>query len=88
MFLCFLCVFLLFKFCVCLFWLWFCFVVGLLLVLFFFWFCVVFLVFCFFGGFKGQVRWPKRATSLGPKPALFFVLFFLVVFFCVFVLVS
>ena len=30
----------------------------------------------FFGGFKGQVRWPKRATSLGPKPSLFFGCFF------------
>ena len=38
--------------------------------LFFFVFLLFFLVFvffgggCFLGGFKGQVRWPKRATSL------------------------
>ena len=41
-------------------------------------FFLVFLVFlyfifcfCFFWGFKGQVRWPEGPTSLGPKPSLF-----------------
>ena len=52
-------------------------------------------VFVFWGGFKGQVRWSERGTSLGPKPSLFvlvcfscfdfFLLFFLLLlFFCFF----
>ena len=52
----------------------------------------LFLVGMFFGGFKGQVRRPLRATSIGPKPSLFvlfcfwfvFVCFVLVVGFCLF----
>ena len=40
-------------------------------------FLFVFVVcFCFFGGFKGHVRWPWRATSLGPKPSLFYLFCF------------
>ena len=39
---------------------------------------VVLVCFSFFPwGFKGQVRWPKRATSLGPKPSFFVLLVFL-----------
>ena len=56
--------FVLFLFC--------CWIVfGVVLVQFFLFFLV------FFGGFKGQVRWPKRATSLGPKPSLFLFFCFL-----------
>ena len=55
----------------------------LILLVFFVFSCLFPLSFCFFfhcflfclGGFKGQVRWPWRATSLGPKPSL-------LVFFC------
>ena len=53
----------------------------------FLFFC--FLLFVVWGGFKGQVRWPNtffRGTSLGPKPSLFCVFFF--VFFCVLSLLS
>ena len=45
----------------------------------------LFFCFCFFGGFKGQVRGSgevaRRATSLGPKPSLFSLFVFLFVFF-------
>ena len=53
--------------------------------LFLFLFWLFFFVFYFvcFGGFKGQVRWPRRATSLGPKPSLFIIL--LCIFLFVFV---
>ena len=53
---------------------WIVFCIGSCFVFVFFFFAFVFLV--FFGGFKGQVRWPKRATSLGPKPSLFYCLVF------------
>ena len=50
----------------------------------FFCFCF-FLLFCFFGGFKGQVRWPKGPPHLALNPPyflfLFFFLFFVVLFF-------
>ena len=38
-------------------------------------FFVFFSVSFFWGGVKGQVRWPQRATSLGPKPSFFFYAF-------------
>ena len=86
------CVFLLFRFCFCLFWLCFCFVVGLLLVLFLFLggFCVFssFCFFfggggCFFGGFKGQVRWPKGPPHLALNLLIFVLFFVAFLFFCV-----
>ena len=50
---------------------------------FFFWFVLLFFLFCFsfFGGFKGQVRWPKGPPHLALNPpfSLFFVCLF---FFC------
>ena len=59
------------------------FVSVLLLVLFLFLFVLFycFCVFCFlfFGGFKGQVRWPKGPPHLALNPPYFY--FFL--FFCV-----
>ena len=45
-------------------------------------------VFCFFGGFKGQVTVAQRATSLGPKPSLFSFFCFVFVFLFFFVLLS
>ena len=68
---------------------------------FFLFFCLFFCFCVFFGGFKGQVRWPEgpphlalnppcffffvffvlRATSLGPKPSLFVIVVFVVLFF-------
>ena len=47
----------------------------------FFWF-----LFVFFGGFKGQVRWPKGPPRLALKPSLFVLLCFCFVSVC-FVLV-
>ena len=52
----------------------------------FFWgffFLVFFLFLCFFGGFKGQVRWPEGPPHLALNPPFFFVLcfVFLLVFF-------
>ena len=79
---CFLC---LFSFCFgFVFLLCFCFVVGLFLVLLlfsYFSFLLSFYFFCFFclffGGFKGQVRSPKRPPHLALNPPyfLFFVCF-------------
>ena len=41
-----------------------------------------FFVFCFFGGFEGQVRWPKGPPHLALNPPYFlFVFFFVVCFF-------
>ena len=74
-----------------LFWFFFCsgfvflcfgFVSVLLLVLFlFFAFYTLFFVLCYFGGFKGQVRWPKGPPHVALNPTyvclfLFFFLFF------------
>ena len=56
-------VFVLFLFC-------FCFV----FVLFLFCFCFVFVLFLF-GGFKGQVRWPKGPPHLALNPPYLFVFF-------------
>ena len=53
---------------------------------FFFCFCVCFLffvcflfvfVFCFFGGFKGQARWPKGPPHLALNPPYFCFCYFL-----------
>ena len=47
-------------------------------------FCFVFFCFffvLFFGGFKGQVRWPKGPPHLALNPPYFFVFVFCVVFF-------
>ena len=58
----------------------FCF--GFLLAFFvlFFFFFFVFLCFVFFGGFKGQVRWPKGPPHLALNPPYFFVFVFLLFF--------
>ena len=48
--------------------------------------CVVFFWFLFFGGFKGQVRWPKGPLRLALKPSLFVLFCFCFVSAC-FVLV-
>ena len=50
-------------------------------------FCLFFLVFdffvsVFFGGFKGQVRWPKGPPHLALNPPYLFIFVFL--FFCFF----
>ena len=37
----------------------------------------VFFVSVFFGGFKGQVRWPKGPPHLALNPPYFFVFFYL-----------
>ena len=66
-----------FWFCFCLFVL-FCFCGWMLLSLF------LFFLFCFsafFGGFKGQVRWPRGSPHLALKPSLFFLF---LLFFCLF----
>ena len=44
-------------------------------------FCFVFFV-CFFGGFKGQVRWPKGPPHLSLNPPFIIFVFCLVLFFC------
>ena len=45
--------------------------------------------FCFFGGFKGQVRWPKGPPHLALNPPyfLFYFYVFMFLFFVVFVFV-
>ena len=71
------------------FWCFCCFFLGASFFFFFLFFCLFFFV-CFFlvvffGGFKGQVRWPKGPPHLALNPPyfffcfcfLFFVLFFL-----------
>ena len=40
-----------------------------------------FCFFCFLGGFKGQVRWPKRPPHLALNPPYFIVFFFFVFLF-------
>ena len=48
----------------------------------FFWFLFfLFFVVLFFGGFKGQVRWPKGPPHLALNPPYFFVFVFLFLFF-------
>ena len=73
-----------------------CFVLGLVVgcccfvffVFFLFFFVVWFFLFCFFGGFKGQVRWPEGPPHLALNPpylyifVVSFVLFFLLLFGC------
>ena len=41
-------------------------------------------MFCFFGGFKGHVRWPKGPPHLALNPPYFFLFLFSCCFFCVF----
>ena len=41
--------------------------------LFLFVFVLFFSFFCLFGGFKGQVRWPKGPPHLALNPPYFFV---------------
>ena len=49
--------------------------VSLVLLCVIFWICFLFLVFgfCFFGGFKGQVRWPKGPPHLAPSSCCCFI---------------
>ena len=67
----------------------------LLFLSWFFFFCCFLLFFCFvyfvfvfvlflFGGFKGQVRWPKGPPHLALNPPYFFVFCFFFVFFVLF----
>ena len=54
---------------------------------FFFWlFLLLFCLFCFvfFGGFKGQVRWPKGPPHLALNPPYFICFGFFCLFFCFF----
>ena len=44
-------------------------------------FCFCFFLFVFFGGFKGQVRWPKGPPHLALNPPSFIFVFFVFVFF-------
>ena len=69
---CFWCWFL-FCFCFCLF--------SFLFFLFSFVFVFFFVSFVFFGGFKGQVRWPKGPLPLALNPRYCFVFVFFVLFF-------
>ena len=74
----------------------FCFVFCFVFVLFLFYFCFVFFSFFlfflfFFGGFKGQVRWPKGPPHLALNPPYFLIFVFRLLFFlffcCLFLLV-
>ena len=53
-----------------------------LFVVFFVWFCfgICFFCFCFFGGFKVQVRWPKGPPHLALNPPYLFLFCFFVLF--------
>ena len=53
------------------------FVICYLLFLLFLFFCFV----CFFGGFTGQVRWPKRPPHLALNQTYLFIFVFVFVFF-------
>ena len=55
---------------------------SLFLFLFLF-FVLCFVFFVFFGGFKGQVRWPKGPPHLALNPPYLFLLFLLFCFFLV-----
>ena len=61
-----------------------CFLVSLILLCVIFWICFLFSVFVFFGGFKGQVRWPKGTLhfALNPPYLFFCFCFVLLVFSC------
>ena len=74
LFLVFLCFFLFLS------WFFFFFVFFVLFFVLFFFF--VFFVLFFFGGFKGQVRWPKGPPHLALNPPYFFVFVFLLFFVC------
>ena len=50
--------------------------------LFFFCFFLFVLAFCFLGGFKGQVRWPKGPPHLALNPPYFLFVFMFLCFFC------
>ena len=59
----------------------FVFVFSLFVFFFFVCFCFLF-SFLFFGGFKGQVRWPKGPPHLALNPPYFLFLFSFVLCFC------
>ena len=69
--------------CFLLFLSWFFFFCCFLLFFLFCLFCFVFVLFLF-GGFKGQVRWPKGPPHLALNPPYFFVFVFFVFLFCFF----
>ena len=90
---CFLCCFCFCFVCLFLFCCWIVFGVGscfafvFFSLVFLFLFCFVYCFFrFFFGGFKGQVRWPKGPPHLALNPPffLFFVVFFGLFFLCLF----
>ena len=56
--------------------------VAFVFILFFLVFLLLLLCFCFFGGLKGQVKWPKGPPHLALKPPCFFVFFVFVFLFC------
>ena len=67
----------------------FCFVVGCCCFCFSFFLCFFdFFVFLFFGGFKGQVRWPEGPPHLALNPPFFVFVscFCFLLFFCLFFL--
>ena len=59
----------------------FCFVFCFVFLVFFFLFFCLFFCFVSFGGFKGQVRWPKGPPHLALNPPYFFGFCFLFVVF-------
>ena len=61
----------------------FLFVVFLFSLFVFFWF-LFFFISVFFGGFKGQVRWPKGPPHLDLNPPYFVCFVFFVFFLCLF----
>ena len=67
----FLFLFLFFVCCFCFFVVFCCFLLFFVVFCCFLLFFVVFFVFVFFGGFKGQVRWPKGPPHLALNPPFF-----------------
>ena len=61
--------FALFLFCC-----WIVFGVGYCFLFLFFWFCFCLFLLASFGGFKGQVRWPKEPPHLALSPPNFYFL--------------
>ena len=64
------------------FWCWLLFCFCCLFFLFFFFVFCLFLFFVFFGGFKGQVRWPKGPPHLALNPPYVICFVFLFCVFC------
>ena len=62
----------------------FCFFFFVFLVCFFVFFCFLFLFWFFFGGFKGQVRWPEGQPHLALNPPYLLFVFLLFLLFLLF----